>query len=844
MISSISPRYSILLCNQALAEYKEMISEWLHDGIKVFWFGQEEDIEVLKKEHVTFAKEFLLQTYVVPLDKKAGEPKYVFTKQTVIIDGFNTSTDNTDAENRDDAEYYISRLEQVCPSFNAAQYRVEHCKSEEHIVVQASAGTGKTTVMIDRIMYLMHTVPGIQMSDIYMITFTNDAANQMNLRLQEMLMKRFHLTGNIRYFRWLEEQSQMNISTIHSFAYMMLKECGIGQSFTRNLSIRNFKHEKKELIKDIMEEYATDVVSIKSQVGVSLYKANSLVEQYWKGFGKLGISHTDMEKMDWGNPEDENSVAFQKLISSVTGKLDEDYFEIKRRNDAIALNDIMRDLQDVLLGNEKICPDISMKYLFIDEFQDSDLSQIMVAALLVKLLGAKLFVVGDIKQSIYRFRGATDQAFDILYRDLEEVNAKPAKKFILINNYRTAANIMNRMNNYFSKWGEDGLLKYDGPVIPFNQSKGTMKMMEGDIDQRIEDDMIADLVREQLELLIEKIEKSGKRPGSKDRVVMLTRTNNELIKLSKLLRKNQIPATVSREGSFFICEAVRDFFSMIGSYLFMSEPKYIFNYLLTPYAGEIEPVDIHVMECLDGNKEKLQEYLSHFLHQTNWAKYYKKFRLYPVMSVIKNIMDEEQVVDNFIINYKKRLTESGWAENRCIASARTKAMQYQADLEKLLEILQNNLRGDKISLYDIYKYLKLQIATNRSESEPNVESEDDYTSVLCMTVHKSKGLEFDTVIIPYTHRRFPDQYSTEILIDPVNKKAGWNFAADKKNPNMRNDLYVELKNEDVQRIREEETRILYVAMTRAINNLYCIVHPAKDSYRWAYLIEEVGLDYE
>ena len=149
-----------------------------------------------------------------------------------------------------------------------------------------------------------------------------------------------------------------------------------------------------------------------------------------------------------------------------------------------------------------------------------------------------------------------------------------------------------------------------------------------------------------------------------------------------------------------------------------------------------------------------------------------------------------------------------------------------------------------MSLYDVYHYLQLQIATNRSESEPNVESEDDYTSILCMTVHKSKGLEFDTVIIPYTHRRFPDRYNTEIIIDPLTKEVGWNFATDKKNPDMRNDLYAKLKNIDIQRTKAEETRILYVAMTRAINNLFCIVHPPKDSERWSYLIEEVGVDYE
>jgi len=159
-------------------------------------------------------------------------------------------------------------------------------------------------------------------------------------------------------------------------------------------------------------------------------------------------------------------------------------------------------------------------------------------------------------------------------------------------------------------------------------------------------------------------------------------------------------------------------------------------------------------------------------------------------------------------------------------------------------ILQQNMGGDKVSLYDIYHYLKIQIATNRSDSEPNVESADDYSSVLCMTVHKSKGLEFDTVIIPYMHRRFPDRYNTEIIIDPLTKEVGWNFETDNKNPNMRNDLYSKLKNQDIRRTKAEETRILYVAMTRAINNLFCIVHPSKDTERWSYLIEEVGVDYE
>ena len=204
----------------------------------------------------------------------------------------------------------------------------------------------------------------------------------------------------------------------------------------------------------------------------AIWKKNSEISKYWNGFANAGISHEDMLSMNWGNPANDNSTEFQELISSVVDELDDAYFEIKRDNDAISVNDIMRDLQEVLMSDDLPQPDISMNYLFIDEFQDSDLAQIKVATLLVKLMNAKLFVVGDVKQSIYRFRGATDQAFDILYRDLSDVGAKPAKNFILVNNYRTAFNIMNRMNTYFAQWGADKLLKYDGPVIPFNKESG------------------------------------------------------------------------------------------------------------------------------------------------------------------------------------------------------------------------------------------------------------------------------------------------------------------------------------------------------------------------------------
>lgn len=822
----MDPKYSILLCNQSLVEYESKIKNWLFSGIKVLWFGREDEVSLLKDRYQGFVKAFLLQAYSTSL-REAG----------VIIDG----------EGKRDL---FNKIADDCKLFNSAQYEVEHCKADEHIVVQASAGTGKTTVMIDRIMYLIHINPRLHLSEMFMITFTNDAAQQMSNRLQDAFMTRYSLTKQKKYMRRVEEQSQMHISTIHSFAYYMLKQLGIGESFTKGLSIRTFEYEKKELIKDAIDERIDDKKNIRTQLGVPFYRANSIVNDYWGKFSQLGVSHRDLLDMDWGEPVDEGSENFHRIIKELVEKLDDQYFDIKRQEEAISINDIMRDLQEVLMGGNLPATDLSMKYLFIDEFQDSDLSQIKVACLLSKILGPVLFVVGDVKQSIYRFRGATDKAFQILHYDMKDMGLKKPVEFTLINNYRTAAGVLNRMDDYFFTWARQGILKYDKSVIPFNQKQGKIKMIPS-VTKETDPDQLAEIVSQELDSLIAKVEASDKEPNEKNRVVLLTRSNKELTKLSMILRKAKIPVSVRRDGAFYASEAVRDFYMMVSSFMFCDEPKYIFNYLLTPYAGEVEPMDLNAMERLGGDYENLVDYLDHFVDQTSWKKYHKQLRLKPVMAVFKDMLDEESIIDNFIALNKAKRTAEGWEEARRNADTFTRARQYQANLEKLMEVLQNNLGGDKVSLYDVYNFLKLNVATNRSEGEAKVESKDDYTSVLCMTVHKSKGLEFDTVIVPYTNENFGGWPQTELLVDPIEKKVGWYYTGDKekqkrryKYPPMKSSYYDEIQAAENQSGRLEGVRILYVGMTRAIDTLICIIEQSRNPMSWAKLIEEVGVDYE
>lgn len=172
----MSPKYSILYFRQMfLPQVVEEIETLLHEGKKIFWFGTRGEAESLRNRYKSFADSFFLQTFdITEVDgHKTHAP-------AVIMDGA-----EIDGQHRK----LFNWLEENVPVFNAAQFRVEHCAEETNIVVKASAGTGKTTVMVDRILYLMHTVPDLHMSEIYMITFTNEATNQMNDRLQEILLK-------------------------------------------------------------------------------------------------------------------------------------------------------------------------------------------------------------------------------------------------------------------------------------------------------------------------------------------------------------------------------------------------------------------------------------------------------------------------------------------------------------------------------------------------------------------------------------------------------------------------------------------------------------------------------
>lgn len=806
----MNAKYSALYSGTSLGSYHEDISSMLNVGVKIFWFGSESDCILLRKEYPDFCSSLLLQCFV------CSSPPLCIIKDGEI--GSNGKC--------------LEQLSEMVPKFNYEQYVIEH-SSSEHLVVKASAGTGKTSVMIDRVLFLLHTVPDLKPSEISMITFTNDAADQMNQRLQNALLTRYNLTSNPYYLTLLENQSQMNISTFHSFAYSLLKRVGLSKGYTKDLSIRSFKHELDVIISDILNELIDSTKPVSEQTIVPLYIAKKTIYDFWYKLVEIGYSQKDLRSLMWGRCKDCRSQNFQNILVESIPRIDEQYGMLKNKLNSVSLVDMLRDLDNILDQNEINTHTINLKYLFVDEFQDSDNSQINVVVKLASLLKLSLFVVGDIKQSIYRFRGADDTAFVTFFSKMEEYHCVKPTEYRLVNNYRTAPEILNKLHPVFKSLGCQNLLEYGGASIPCHEIEGTMIIKEFNQYKDTSTQLALDLKESLSEL---HFHMDSENPKQSDKVVVLSRTNEMLTLVSQVCKSNNIPVVVKQDGSFYISDAVRDFYSMISSFLY-HDALHLFNYLISPYSSLSDSLNLD--DIKNHTKSIPSNILDEYINKTTWRRYNDDIHHLPFLTVIKKIVDSEPIIHNYASIMKSNYLEKGMSVEAADKQTYADCRQYKADLNKLLEVVQQRTSSTKCNLYDIYSYLQVMINTNRSEPCAEIDNDFDSTYVYCMTVHKAKGLEFDTVFIPFTNNSFRIHEKSQILVNESSLEVGWKLYFNEYK--MMNQFYSHIHKDEVLNVYAEECRILYVALTRAIRKLIVYTEQDYKNNTWADILDKGGV---
>ena len=280
--------------------------------------------------------------------------------------------------------------------------------TEGPVLVLAGAGSGKTTVLVNRIAYMI-SEKHIRPWNILAITFTNKAAREMKDRIERLL-------GDTAKDMW--------IGTFHSVCVRILRSCIDLLGYSRDFVIYDTA-DTKTVMKECLRELDIDEKSFPVRNVLSI------------------ISNAKNDLMDAATFE---NVYKSDYRMSLIAKIYYRYQTKLRKNNAVDFDDIILNTVKILSEN----PDVLSKYqdkfryILVDEYQDTNNSQYLLINLLAQA-NRNLCVVGDDDQSIYKFRGANIGNILNFEDDYSDV-----QKITLDQNYRSTQNILDAANSVIS----------------------------------------------------------------------------------------------------------------------------------------------------------------------------------------------------------------------------------------------------------------------------------------------------------------------------------------------------------------------------------------------------------
>lgn len=633
--------------------------------------------------------------------------------------------------------------------------------TEGAVLILAGAGSGKTSVLVNRIANMVNfgtaysdgNIPPFVNDDdvaflesyngerdeitvsrlkeitavntvdpwkIMAITFTNKAAGELKERLSSMLS---------------EQADNITAATFHSVCVRILRReiarLGYNSDFTiydSDDSLRLLKSCYDSL--DISDKTFNPkaVISMISNAKDNLVTPEIYSENASNDYFKLGVSRLYKEYQK--RLKMANAVDFDDIIM-LTVKL-------------------FSDFEDVLDHYSN-----RYRYIMVDEYQDTNLAQLKLVTLLSKKYG-NICVVGDDDQSIYKFRGATIR--NIL--DFEK-QFDGAVAIRLEQNYRSTQNILDAANAVIannSQRNEKRLWTDMGKGEPLTLFKAA--------DEHKEANFVADTI------------KSGNSDGkSFSDYAILYRTNAQSNALEREFTLKGIPYRVIGGQRFYDRKEIRDivaYLSVINNPMDMLRFKRIINepkrgigestvIMIEQISGDLGVSPIEIMQNVDsypmlGKKSAaLKKAAAMFVHLTEFAE----------NQPLEELIDEILNVTGYE-TYMKSLGDEGLGRLENISELKSNIMSY----------IDSTNDDEKPSLSEFLE--EISLFTDADKMDTSTEA------VSLMTIHSAKGLEFDTVFIVGAEEGiFPSRRSYDTLED-----------------------------------LEEERRLAYVAITRAKRKLY------------------------
>lgn len=552
-------------------------------------------------------------------------------------------------------------------------------------LVLAGAGSGKTRVIINKIAYLIQ-VKEYQPKHIFAVTFTNKAAREMKERISHSLGR--------------QETRGLKISTFHTLGLDIIrkeyKQLGIKSNFS---------------LFDDQDQF-------------SLLK--ELTEQWFDGDKDL-INQLRSTISNWKNDLVDATIAMAKAQGKKEQLFAHCYqlYEQQQKSCGILDFDDLILLPTLLLKQNEIVRDKwqnRVRYLLVDEYQDTNTSQYELIKLLVGHR-AKFTVVGDDDQSIYSWRGARPQNLILLSEDFPQLNVIKLEQ-----NYRSsgrilkAANILIENNPHIFTKTLHSELGYGEPLNVITANN------EDDEAEKVVNDLVGHRFA------------NGTHYGD---YAILYRGNHQSRLFEKMLMQNRIPYKISGSTSFFSRIEVKDIMAYLRLLVNIDDDNAFIRVINTP-KREIGPATLQKLGEL-AEKRGLSLFKASFDSELTEILPPKRFdALARFVNWFKQLSESaEQEPMTAVYELLHGIDYESWLFET--SPSPTAAQMRMKNVEQLTSWLDEMMRGD-----DIDEPVTLEQAvmkfTLRDMLERN-ESEEEQDEVQLMTLHASKGLEFPYVYL-------------------------------------------------------------------------------------------------
>ncbi len=715
------------------------------------------------------------------------------------------------------------------------------------VFVSAGAGTGKTTVIVERFCRAV-CERGFDVESILVITYTERAAGELRGRIR----KRLHELGRHDLERKLDGAW---ISTIHGFCHRLLKAhpfaAGIDPRF-RVLDDSQGRVLRGEAFRAALEEFCGDDEArlrlLASYGGRRLRRMLTGVHETLRSSGlELRIDPRDEPRLPVALEElravaDDAALRFLDAatvpdglldLSDLPSELDEQrraveqaalealaardreqlqelllaydraYREAKDRESALDFEDLQLLARELLGEHEEIRERESWRFrsIMVDEFQDTNRLQCELVDLLARE-DDELFFVGDEFQSIYRFRHADVEVF-------RERREQVGGVLALTQNYRSRPEVLDVINHLFAADFGDSFQpleaagRFPDPAFgPGVELLVTDKESYADTDthwRRAEARHIAQRVRD----LVDAGEAS---PGE---IVLLFAAGTDARIYEEALREHGLPTFRATGRDYYHQQQVVD----LLNYLRLLHNRYDDEALLGVLASPFVGVSNDALVLLRRNAPKrplfcgLEKELPEGLSDRD-ARLFQAFRQrYDRLAGLASSLSLERLCERIVSEHDYDLAVLAQWDGR----------RRYANLRKLARLARSyeELRGPDVQGF--VRFVAEQDAVGASELEA-VAEEEGTDVIRLLTIHSAKGLEFKVVVVADAGRDRARPDSDEILCLP-DGRLGFRVADPETGKRLTTAEYETVRAAEQSAEEAERRRLYYVAMTRAIDRL-------------------------